>query len=83
MQALKPIAGRDSRLDTELQIVSNALEQCVDREKIQALEAAIDLCLEARARLGSDGSSRTCLLLDMLLLDLGRQLAEVTGTLMQ
>ncbi|GEO99009.1 hypothetical protein [Methylobacterium haplocladii] len=43
------------------------------------MEEVIELFLEARRRLGSDGSFTTRVLLDMLLLDLGRELVALSG----
>lgn len=40
------------------------------------IEQAIELFLEARKMLGSDGSFRSRVLLDMLLLQLGKEFAE-------
>lgn len=47
----------------------------IERDRIEAI---VDLCLTARKRLGSDGSFRSRVLLDMLLLELGKELARHT-----
>ena len=48
-------------------------------DAIRALEEAIVLCIEARERLGAYAPSPIRLLLDMLLLELGRELAKAAG----
>ena len=55
-----------------------AIEVRVDEEVIGAIGDAVDLLIQARERLEPHTSSKTRLLLDMLLLDLGEQLAALT-----
>ncbi len=43
----------------------------------EIIEQVIDLCLEAREKLGCQRSMRLRILLDILLLELGRELARL------
>ncbi|TXM72362.1 hypothetical protein FV222_09575 [Methylobacterium sp. WL103] len=52
-----------------------AIEVKVQEETIGAIGDAVDLLIQARERLEAHTSSKTRLLLDMLLLDLAEQLA--------
>lgn len=56
-----------------------AQENRVSQEAIRVVEDAIYECLRLKARLEPHGSSESDLLLDMLLLTLGRQLAALLG----
>ncbi|RYD18755.1 MAG: hypothetical protein EOP89_16645 [Lysobacteraceae bacterium] len=51
------------------------IEAKVQEEAIGAISDAVDLLIQARERLEPSSSSKTRLLLDMLLLDLAEQLA--------
>lgn len=51
------------------------VEVNVSRHERARIEEVIELFLEARKRLGNNGSFTTRVLLDMLLLELGRELA--------
>ena len=51
------------------------IEVKVQEEAIGAISDAVDLLIQARERLEPSSSSKTRLLLDMLLLDLAEQLA--------
>lgn len=56
-----------------------AIEVGVEEEIIGAIGDAVDLLIQARERLEPHTSSKTRLLLDMLLLDLAEQLVAFTG----